>query len=147
MADAKVGPMALQCDKLQKEEGLDHYRQPSPYKKNIEAMAILVMWLQPTGTKKRGQTKSEKMSNKMKSSIVLFGIVLQQEKRRKRYAVRGVWPMDTPCVYRVGTGRLHMRDVCRRLSGITSRCEEAPTLASTFYKIINGYIYIYIKIV
>ena len=49
MVAAKVGPMGLQCDKLQRDV-LDNYRQ----KNVVEATARLVTRLQPTGSKKRG---------------------------------------------------------------------------------------------
>ena len=53
-----MGPMGLQCDKLQRGD-LDNYC--SPYKKNVEATARLVTCLQPTGSKKRGHTKADNM--------------------------------------------------------------------------------------
>ena len=70
MAEDKVGPVLLQCDKLHREGGSGS-KTGSPYKKDIEATTRLVtclVCLQPTSSKKRWQTTAVKTtSNNIKT--------------------------------------------------------------------------------
>ena len=88
-----MGPMGLQCDKLQRDD-LDRYRQPLQERRRGHGKTRNV----PT----TNRFKEERAHNSWHYALsVWLGFVFQQQEMRKLAALRGVWPMDTPCKCRV----------------------------------------------
>ena len=114
----------------------------SPYKNIVEATARLVTCLQPTGSKERGHTTAWNMSKKTEGKhwhfalSVLFGFVIQQQKMRKLDVLRGVWPVDAPCMCQVWVWRVYVRDLWYRIP--SKHDSIGPVLGQYTQAGING---------
>ena len=103
MAEAKLGPMGLQCDKLQRDD-LDHCRQPLQERRRGHSKTGNV----PT-TNRIKEERAQKLTTYLKSHtrkrvtlrLVCSDFFLQQRKMQKLDVLRGVWSVDTPCMCRV----------------------------------------------
>ena len=97
-----MGPKGLQCVKLQRDD-LDHYKQPLQQSRRGHGKPYNV----PT-TNRFKEERAHKLMTCQKdiegrqrhfALSVLFGFLLfQQQNMRKLDVLRGVWPVDTPCM-------------------------------------------------
>ena len=101
-----MGPMGIQCDKLQGND-LDHYRQPLQEKRRGHGKTGKV----PT-TNRFKEVRAHKLRTCIKRHrrktvtlrlvYVVRIFVFQQQKIRKLYVLRGVWPVDVCAGYERG---------------------------------------------
>jgi len=134
MAEAKVGPMGLQCAKLQRDD-LEHcwqsLQETSRGHSKTGTVPTTNCFKDEKAHKSWERKKHRRKTTMLRLICDIRKFVFQQQNTQKIDVLLGVWAVDTPCVRWVWVWRV-MCKICFNNYVSLHSVVRGPTLASMF---------------